>query len=86
MNLFPCPAQVFQVFSKHQYNAGDISSGESIILPKLYRASRTVQIKNSLATMPDYMNVSRTMIVWIYHNTKAGESQNSRHLFILHYS
>src|SRR5438270_10845739 len=70
MNLLPCPAKFFQAFRQHRCDAGDLPSGESIILTKLYRACRTVQIENSLAPMPDYVNMSRAVIVWIHHTRR----------------
>ena len=67
MNLLPCPAQFFQVVRQDVQDVSDLTPGESIVLPELYRSGQTVQIKYRFAARPKRVDVGRSMIVRTDH-------------------
>src|SRR5712692_9754350 len=79
MNLLPCSAQLVQMLRQDARYAPDLAPREPIVLSEFYRSRRTVQTENSLATVPNYVDVGRSMIIGIDHNPQPVESENRRH-------
>ena len=67
-------------------NAPEFAPRERVVLSKLYRPFRTVEIEYSLAPPAHYMHMCRTVIVRINDYPEPAESQYGRHENILaHY-
>jgi hypothetical protein len=60
-------AQFAQVIRQAAQDAPNLAPRESVVFPKLYRPSPTIQVKYRLATVPDRVDVGRPMIVRIDH-------------------
>jgi len=83
MNLLPCSAQLVQMLRQDARYVPDLSPREPIILSELRRSRRTIQTENSLATMPNHVDVGRSMIIGIDYNPQAVESENRSALGLL---
>jgi hypothetical protein len=76
MNFLPCLAKFFQAVFYTRLNAPKFAPRESVILPKLRWACRTVQIENGLASIPDDMDVRWPVIIRIHNHPKPAKSQD----------
>ncbi len=68
---------------QYAFDLCDPAAGESIVLPKLYRTHRTVQIEHSLMTAPDRMHMGRSMVVRVDNNAQSARSEDRRQDFII---
>jgi hypothetical protein len=66
------------MFRQPSYNLRNRTAGESVILPKFHRPSRTVQIEYSLVPAPDHMHMGGPVIVWIDNNAQPAKPENRR--------
>jgi hypothetical protein len=67
------------VIRQNARNLADLSTRESVVLPKLYGPRWAIQIENRLASMPDHVDVGWPMIVRIDDRTETVEPENRRH-------
>jgi hypothetical protein len=61
----------------------EIASREGIILPKLHRTCRAVQVEHGFTATTDHMDMGRPVVVWIDHDAKPIEPKNGRHRVII---
>jgi hypothetical protein len=58
-----------------------VAPGESVILAKLDRAVRTVQIEESLTSWPDHVNMGGAVIVEIDNHAQAREFEDCGQIY-----
>jgi hypothetical protein len=83
MKFLPCAAKRNQIFLERVLNTGHIARGKAVVFPQYDRVSRAIQLKDSFMIMPDYMHMSRTMIIQVDDDSQRANPHNGWHLYIL---
>jgi hypothetical protein len=81
MNSLPNLAKRVQRFGQLVLDPCYVAAGESVVLPKLDRAVRAVQIEESLASSPDHVNTGRAVVVEIDNHAQARKSEYCRQIY-----
>jgi hypothetical protein len=79
MDSPPFTADVRQVFGHYGLDSPRLLFRETVVFPELRRSVGTIQVEHGLASIPDAMNVRRTMIVRIDDDPQTIDAQYRRH-------
>ena len=71
----PRSASRFQICRQIDRYSPKRTGRESIVLPQVHRPNRAAQVEHGLVTRSDYMDVRRTVIVGVDHDSQALEMQ-----------
>lgn len=67
------------MFRELSLNMSDLALCEAVVLSKLDRARRTIQIEGCFTASPDHVHVGRPVIVRVDYDAQSVESENCRH-------
>jgi len=83
MDFLPCPTESLQVIEQLVFEARDLRTRKTVILPYRYRASRAIEIEDSFSVAPNDVNMSGPMVIRVNHHSQSPEPQHGRHQLIV---
>ena len=81
MNLLPSLAKRVQRLGQLVLDPCYVAPGESVILPKVDRAVRTVQIEESLTSLSDHVNMGGEVVVKIDDHAQARKFEDCGQIY-----
>jgi hypothetical protein len=83
MDPLPRARKRWQILLNHGSDTDQIASGKPIVLPQGNKTSRFVQVEDRFVTISNYMDMGRTVIIWVNRNPQCANPQNGWHELIL---
>src|SRR5271169_1646352 len=79
MDSLPRSQKHNQVLDKRDDNSCQIAPAEAVVLAQGNRTDGSVQFKDSFVSLPDDMNVRRTVVIGVYDDPQVANPENGRH-------